>query len=335
MELNTVSLSDFTKLAKVIWVKALGSVKSYARESGIFKVISIPQNTGNTREFSEIDDNEYLSYKGQGDQAVRGKVEQGYTKTMTSYRVAENIGITYEMRTQNKYPEVVGRLTSGAKKGPNTIDLDLSHRITWAASTSYTDRDGRTIATTMGDGFALAYSAHTLAGSGTTYRNLLAGNPQLSKGALESIEKQAIENTYNQFGEKMTAEFDILWITDDPNTQNTAMEYLRSVAAPDGANSGVTNVYKSKYRLVTLPRVPTTAAGAVDSTKRRYWGIASSALSSAFLGVWEEPHMIPPKAGANSEDVMTDDWEFRVRAGYGIVIVSGNFIHMSKGDDAA
>ena len=130
MELNTISLNDFVKLANVIWLKAKMSVPGFARSSGLFREVSISQNTGNTREFSEIDDNEYLSYKGEGDQAKRSQIQQGYSKTMTSYRVAENIGITYEMRTQNKYPEVVGRLTSGGRKGPNTLDLDLSHRIT-------------------------------------------------------------------------------------------------------------------------------------------------------------------------------------------------------------
>lgn len=39
--------------------------------------MDIPEHTGNTREFSEIDTNEYLGYKGEGDQAQRGKVQQG------------------------------------------------------------------------------------------------------------------------------------------------------------------------------------------------------------------------------------------------------------------
>ena len=333
MELNTISLGDFVKLAKVIWLKGATSVRNYARESGLFNVLNIPENTGNTREFSEIDSNEYLSFKGQGDQAARARVQQGYTKTMTKYRVAENIGITYEMRTENKYPEVLKRLTDGARKGPNTIDLDLSHRITFMTATSYVDRDGRTIDISMGDTLAFASTAHTLRGSSTTYRNRLAGNPQLSRGALEGMERLAKEEVLNQYAEKMTAEFDLLFTTDDPNTVNTALEHLRSVAAPDAGNSGVTNVYKAKYRHVELPRVATTAAGLVDATKRRYWGIASSSLSSGYLGVWEEPHMIPPKAGSNAEDVQTDDWDFRVRAGYGIVIVDGKWIKVSTGDD--
>lgn len=45
------------------------------------------------------------------------------------------------MRTENKYPEVLSALTSGGAKGPKTIDLGLSHRITFGTATSYTDRE--------------------------------------------------------------------------------------------------------------------------------------------------------------------------------------------------
>jgi hypothetical protein len=155
MEFNTVTLSDFVKLANVIWIRGFASVEPAMQNSGLLKVMDISEHTGNTREFSEIDTNEYLSYKAEGDQAARGKIQQGYTKTMTMYRVAENIGITYEMRTQNKYPEIINALTSAGAKGANTIDLDLSHRLTFGTATSYTDRDGRTIATAVGDTYQL------------------------------------------------------------------------------------------------------------------------------------------------------------------------------------
>ena len=271
-------------------------------------------------------------HKGEGDQAARGKVQQGYSKTMTKYRVAENIGITYEMRTENKYPEVLARLTSGAKKGPNTIDLDLSHRLTFGASTTYTDRDGRTITITTGDGLALFSTAHLLKGSSTTYRSRLAGIPQISKGSLQSILQLATEQTYNQFGEKMVIDWDVIFTTDDPQMNDTVAEYLKSIASPDATHAGVENVYMNKYRHVILPRLATTAAGAVDTTKRKYWGIVSTAFTSGYLGVWEETHMVPPTANSNAEDVQTDDWDYRIRAGYGITVVDGKWIRFSSGD---
>ncbi len=163
----------------------------------------------------------------------------------------------------------------------------------------------------------------------------MAGNPILSKGALEGMERLITEETLNNFGEKVSVQFDILWTTDDPNTVNTALEYLRSVAAPDFANAGVENVYKAKYKHVKLPLVPTTATGAVDNTKRRFWGIASSMISDAHLGIWESPHLKAPSDLNAGEEFSTDDWNFGVRAGYGIGIVTGRWIKMSSGDATA
>jgi hypothetical protein len=279
-----------------------------------------------------------LTFKGEGDQAARAKVQQGYSKSMTAFRVAENISITYEMRTQNKYPEVVSRLTSAGAKGPKTIELDLSHRITFATATSYTDRDGRTVDTSTGDALALASTVHKLKGSSTTFRNILANNPRLSKGALESMERMIIENTFSQLGEKKTLSYDILFTTDDPNTVNTAREYLQSTADLTGSNAGIVNVYKGKYTHVVLPYIATDANGNVDTTKRYYWGLASSSSSGGKtikFGIWEEPHMMTPGANLNSEDVQTDDWEFRCRAGYGICTPNPLGFTISKGDGAA
>lgn len=332
MELNTAVLSDFTKLANVLWNKGYQSVPKQMRSSGLFREMSIPQNTGNTREFTEIDGQEYAKRKGESDQAARATIQQGYSKIMTQYRVALDIGISYEMRTQNKYPEVVQRLTGLGRQVANRMDLDMAHRIGFAYSTSYADMDGVTVDVTIGDGLALASTAHTVRGAATTFRNILSGNPRLSKGALEGMERLVTEETVNQFGEKMVMPFDILWTTDDPNTVNTAKEYLQSTADVEGGNAGVKNVYMSKYRHVVLPRVATDKDGRVDATKRYYWGLASSEYTSAYLGIWEEPHMKTPANLNAGEEFSTDDWNFGTRGGYGITVCGAPWIKFSKGD---
>jgi hypothetical protein len=335
MELNSITLSQFTRLAGVIFGKALEMVDRNIRASGLFVEESIPENSGETRDFTEIDLELYADNKGQGNQAGRARVQIGYNKLVSVKRVAKDIGITYEMRRFNKYPDVVRRLTNLANEAPNRLELDLSHRIGFGLSTSYVDKNGATVDVTVGDGLALFSTVHTLTGTATTYRNRLAGNPILSKGALEGMERLIAEETVNNFGEKISAKYDILWTTDDPNTVNTALEYLRSVAAPDFANSGVTNVYQAKYKHVKLPLIPTTAAGLVDSTKRRYWGIASSSISDAHVGIWEAPHLKAPSDLNAGEEFSTDDWNFGVRAGYGIGIVTGRWIKFSSGDATA
>lgn len=330
--LNTLTLNDFVRLADFKWLKGLQSAKSNARNSGLFKVIDFPAGTGNTREFNEIDLEEYSSKKDEGNQAEQARVQQGYTKIMTLSRFGKDISVTWEMRRRNKYDDVLNRITNLAKMQMNRQDLDLSHRISFGTATSYTDKDGESIDISVGDTLALFSTAHTLKGSSSTFRNRLANNPQLSRGALEGIEKQAIENTMNQFGEKMTTDYSLLWTTDDPNTKNTARELIQSTAKIDAPNEGVINVYQATYRHVTLPRVATDSNGAVDNTKAKYWGIASEENSSAYLAVEQDATLNAPAMGSNAEDVSTEDWTFTGRISYGLVIVSANWIQFSSGD---
>lgn len=332
--LSTISLSDFTRNAQILWLKGAEQFDAVARRSGLVREVAVPQNSGNTREFSEIDLEQYARVKPQGDQATYARVQQGYSKTGTLYRVAFAEAITYEMRTQGKYPEVIAKLTNLLPTAMNRMELDLQHRVTFATATSYTDMDGRTVDTTLGDTLALASTAHTVRGASATFRNRLANSPQLSRGALEAMEKMRVENHINQFGQKVPVMDDILWTTDDPNTVNTAREILQATASVTAVQEGIPNVYRGKYKHVILSRVATDKDGNVDSTKAKYWGLASSRGSSFYLGVHEEPHVIPPSANG-AQDVLTDDWVFNVRAGYMIVIVSANWFCISLGDGTA
>lgn len=335
MELNSLSFPVFTRLAGVIFGKALDMVEKNARNSGIFVIENIPDNSGETRDYTEIDLELYADRKPQGQQAGRARVVLGFDKLVSVSRFAKDIGITYEMRRFNKYPDVVRRLTNLAQMPINRLELDLSHRLGFGTATSMTDKNGTAVDLTVGDGLALWSTAHTLTGSSVTYRNRLAGNPQLSKGSLEGMERLVAEETVNNFGEKVSITFDILWTTDDPTTVNTALEYLKSVAAPDFANAGVTNVYQAKYKYVKLPLVPTTALGLVDNTKRKNWGISASMITDAHLAVWEEPHLKAPADLNAGEEFSTDDWNFGVRAGWGIGIVTGRAHKFSSGDATA
>ena len=331
MEININSISDFTRNAEILWTKGNMSVDPVARKSGLFKELAIPQLSGNTREFSEIELNEYARKKGESDQATRAKVQQGYTKIGTLKRIASDIGISYEMRTQGKYPEMVSKLTNLGSQAAKRLELDLQHRVTFGIATTYVDMDGDTVNIAVGDTLALFSTAHTLRGSSTTFRNRLANNPQVSKGAIEAVQKQAIENSYNQFGEKMTMTYDVLWTTDDPATINTVKEILRSTSNPTQNNPSVINAQQGSYRHIILPRVATTNVGAVDSTKAKYWGIASTEYSTAYLGVHEEARLKSPTVGSNAEEFSTDDWNYGSRAGYMVVVVSANWIHFSSG----
>jgi hypothetical protein len=335
MDLSTVNLSDFVRNAEILFLKGADSFMPVARRSGIVREVSIPNNTGNTREFSEVDLELYAKRKGERDEAKYAKVQQGYSKVGTLYRVAFAEAITFEMRSQGKYLDIQQRLLNLLPTAMRRMELDISHRFTFATSTSYTDQDGVTVDVTVGDTLALASTAHTVRGASTTFRNRLANSPQLSRGAMEAMEKMRVENSINQFGQKVSVDDDVLWTTDDPNQINIARELLQSTASVDGGtNSGVVNTYKGKYKHVILPLVATDKDGNVDSTKAKYWGLASSRRSAFYLGVHEEPHVIPPSEG-DSKNSLNDDWYFNVRAGYMLVVPAAGWFSISLGDGTA
>lgn len=318
--------------AEILWVKGFMSIPQVARGSGLFKVMPIPQMTGNTREFSEIEMEEYARRKGQSEQAKRARVGQGFTKIGRLYRVAADFGASYEWRTQGKYPEIKSNLENLGKLVPNRQDLDLTHRLTFILSTSFEDMDGDTVDLTVGDTLALGSTVHTVRSSATTFRNILANNPAYSYGAFEAMKKMRIENSINQFGQKMTGSDDILWSSEDPNTVHTMRQVLGSTTDPTQNNPSVINPQAGTMRHVILPRLATDKDGNVDSTKAKYWGVASSTNSSAFLGVHEEARMkVPPVEGNSAEEFSTDDFNFGTRGGYLIVVVGASWIGFSDG----
>lgn len=335
LDLSTVSLPDFVRRAEITWKKGAESFNSVIMNSGIVKEIAIGQNSGNTREFSSIDLELYAKRKNEREQAALARSQQGYSKVGTLYRISLAQVITYEMRTQGKYKDIQNTLLDLIPSVKRRMELDLQHRITFAGSTSYVDMDGVTVDVTVGDTRALAATDHTVRGSATTYRNILANNPQLSRGAVEAMEKMRVENSINQLGQKVPVSDDILWTTDDQNTINTARELLRATATLEsGSNNGVPNVYQTKYRHVVLPLVATDKDGNVDSTKAKYWGFVSSRMSSFMLGVHEQPNVIPATEG-DGKNVLTHDWTFSVAGGWMIVIPDPAFFCISYGNGAA
>lgn len=329
MELNKLTIPDFTSLVNIMWLDSMEAEKREAYNSGIWKVRQIAENSGDSRRMSEIDLEQYAERKGEADQAARARYQQGYTKDLLAYRVGKDIGITYEERTQNKYPEVIDRLSNLASLAVRTIERDLSLRLAYFSATSYTEPNGTVVDTTGGDSLAWASTSHTLRASTSTYRNILANNPVISRGSLEAMERMNIENSLNQFGEKIPGMvWDVIWTTDNPQDCNVVSEYLDSTGSPDFTNSAVKNVYQYKYRHVRLPRVALTVAGLPDTTKARRWGMCSTQWTTAFIGVWEEPHVTP---FVDTNDG-TDTWRTGTRAGYGICHVTGRGNSFSLGD---
>jgi len=331
--LNTVALNDFVSLVRINWVARQDLIQGNARQMYIEQDLGF--HNGESKRFKEIDPEEFASLKREGADASIATVALGYEKDMTVRRFAKEISITHEMRRYNHAPEVMSKLHSLQSFGPQRMEIDLTHRLTFGTATSYTDMDGETVTTTVGDGLALVSAVHTVTESATTYSNIITGNPAGSQGGLEVAELQANTQILDNFGNLRVMNFNVIFCSNDPTTVNTFKQILKSSGDVDGTHAGIENVYMNKYRLVILPRLATTAAGAYDPTKKGYWGLAAIGQGEmgwqAYLGIWEGVSLKTPAPGNNGEDFHNDNWSFGTRLSYGIVTVSPRGLLLSTG----
>lgn len=324
--LNTISFSGMTDLIRKEWVTTQNMIKPVAKQ--LYITSPIAKGNGNTKRYDEVDTQTYAKIKKEAEAVSKASVGIGYNVTMTKKRIGMEIDITQEMRDENRYPEVGSLITSLTHFCPQRIELDATHRLTFGTATSYTDMDGETVSLTGGDSLAIFSATHSLKYSSLTWNNIVTGNPVFSRGGLEAAELIATTDILSNFGERRVITFNTIITGDDPTTVNSVKQFLGSTSDVDQNNSGVMNIYQNKYKHLVLPQLATTATGAVDSTKRKYWFLASLGMGmnglQAYYGEWEAPNMKP--TGGNMENPHTDVFSYGTRAGYGFVFVSGRGI---------
>ncbi len=330
--LSTITFPELTDLTRRTFVETQQMVPMVAKQ--LFISEPIAKGNGNTKQYNEIDTQTYGRTKLEGENVKKAKVGMGYNKIMYKKRIGIEIDITQEMRDENRYAEVGTLITDMAHFCPQRIELDLTHRFTFATATSYVDMDGNTVDTTGGDGLSIVGTAHTLKFSSLTWSNRVSGDPLFAKGPMESAELLMTTDILSNFGERRVIKFNTIISGDDPSTVNDIKQFLQSTTDVDQNNASVISVYYRKYSHVILPYLATTATGANDSTKRRWWGIMAAGMGAkglqAYYGEWEAPHMVTmPGDGNNMVDNHADIWSYGTRAGYGIVIVSGRGLIMS------
>jgi hypothetical protein len=327
--INRGNFADFNNNLEIVWRK---SYESFPKRAGqLYDMEDVSVDTGDE---SGLDGFSVAKKKREGGDFSFLSVTQNYRKSWTVYEIGGETKITWLMRKAAKYRNIQDKISKLAESAAKRMEWDLTHRFTFATATSYTDLDGDTVTTTVGDGLALLSTAHTVPGSATTYRNRVANNPILSKGGLEAAEKLFATQMIDTNGELIFQEPTHLVIPNDPNTINTAIEYLRSYADPTAAHEGVKNVYEGKYQLLVLPYLATTAAGVYDSTKAKYWFLVNLNHKDAVVKVLEQPTFIPPSA-ADGVEFETMDWKYACHAAYAIEIIDPRFVVGSLGDASA
>lgn len=317
------SLPELTDLVRREWSMMKEFLPRQAKQ--LYNSEFVGAGQGNTKIINEFDGNTFADVKPEGVNSSKARVGVGYNKTMTARTFSKEIEITLEMRHDNRYAEVGQMITDLAQFCENRQDLDLTHRLTFATSSSYTDMNGNVVDLTMGDGNPLLYSAHTLAFSSTTYSNIISGNPAFSQGGFEAGLLLGNSQTYNNFGEQRNIELSHIVTWRDPGTMRVVKQFLNSMADIDAVQSGIVNVYKNGYTHVVLPYLATLANGTYDGTKRRWWFLIAPGMKGwqSYVGDWIAPTLVTPSPGNNGEDIHNLNWTYVAYCRYGIVILSG------------
>ena len=319
--LSNASLEEFVDLTRRNWVYTQEHIARNARQLFIEDTVE-----GSSKRYNEVDTETYADNKTEGADSKKAKVGTGYFMDLTLKTVSKEVDITLEMRQDNRYPEVKGLVTSLNEFCDSRMDLDLTHRFTFAGDASYTDKNGDTVTTEVGDGLALGSASHTLAFSDTTYNNLVTGAPAFSETSLESALLIGATQVYSNFGEKRNLNFNTIVTGNDPGTVRTVRQILQSTADVDAAQAGVKNVYQGQFNHVILPNLATSAAGAYNSAKRRYWFLVASGQGmngwQAFFGSWIAPTLLTPSDSNAGMDIHNYNWTYSAYCRYGIVTVS-------------
>lgn len=328
--INTTNFADFVANSTINFRRAYDSFPKRAAQ--VYDIQGTDLVTGTE---SSLDGFTVAKIKREGSDFAYLDIAQGDSKTWTVYEVGGMTKITWLMRKGNKYSEMNKRINNLGASAAKRMEWDLTHRLTEADATSYTNIDGDTVSTVVGNGQTLADTDHAVTNSSTTYRNRVANNPVLSKGGLEAAEKLFATQMIDANGELIVSEPDTIITSSDPNTVNTALEYLRSVSAPDAGVSGVENVYKGKYKLLVLPYLATTpSTGAYNSSDAKFWFLADLKNTDAVCRILSNPTFIPPTENDGKESE-TMDWKFACHAAYAIEILRASWLVFSSGDGTA
>ena len=331
--LNVTELNQQVDLVtRAYTASKMDPLQNVMLNSWLVRKESIAKNSWLVRRFAEmIVTTAYFGEWTSWAPATQAKYQLWYEKDLFVDQHDLAISIDRQLRLGAKNPEIIQKLTSLWEAWYAEVDLALAHRLAFAWSTSYVNSRWFTKDLTCWDGLALISASHTLTGSASTYSNQIPNNPQFSKGAYTAAKKIAVENTLDNLGQKMAIDYDRIITTDDEDTVIAVKELSNATADINSSNAWTYNVY-SKLKHIVAPRIATTSAGWVDTTKAKYWFIGSSMLQPIIYGEMTAPNISTPRDWNNGEDIMTGNWNYVWFADWGTTVASPRWIIGSKWD---
>ena len=276
------------------------------------------------------------SETAEGNDFSAGTIAPGYYKDVTVYRRTYSLPWTWYFVYHNKYPDQITRLIQETGWAlAYRLELDATHPFTFGTATTYTNKDGRSVDIAGGDTLALFVSGHTLTNSATTWRNILAGNPQISAGSVEAMENLTNQQIFDNNGIRRPARKDTIVVASDQTSYNVAQKIVNSTAPREEAHAGVYNPYMGKYRVIRSLWLDSDNVGNVDSTKSKYWMMIDSRNLGSYLYVTENPRVTTPTISNGGVDYYNENETVKASACYEPVVLDARYITFSSGDGAA
>lgn len=329
LDSSVFMVSSNQEVATLIKQHALKRLEAYSPSmlnSNLYRREVKASNDGfEKRYFEATVISKYLSRTSEWQKAKKGSIQIWYSKSIETKKYTLSLGMSLEVkigsRDEFEIEKQINFLSRAAKDSKN---LDLTHVLTFAKSSSYVDRDDYTVNNTCADGLPIVSASHTLRGTSGTY-STVTGDPEFSVTALETLEKSFIENSYDNLGNVVNIIPDTIFHTNNPALVNSINTVLQSTASiTDNKNSGVINPYRARFKSVTLDDLNTTATGGKDVTKNKAWGLAASDYTDLIL----LEHEGLMNSFEDEYDKEESTYKFYAKTQYGVGIVTPKWIRL-------
>lgn len=307
--------TDLVKLSPMVWLDAARVAAE--RVQPVMDLYDVDQLDQFNRDYSSIAHGGFGKVTAEGADYQTKVHNQADTLSASVIKRTDAYTITEDLVDGNKYREIEMGMRDLGETLFKTRARDATHRIgTYAFSTSFTDSEGNTVNSGVANATTEAIFAdtHTMA-TGGTYDNLLA-DTALSYTSLQNLEDLTVdfidEDGFRVPWGGMSEK--VLLTTDDvANVHNakrlTTQEYELSAAERD------INIFRGNTRHLPLFFLNTTATGAVDTTKDKYYIIVDASLTNR-LAIFSDH--TKPKLSGPFEDMWNGGMLWRAKTRYDI-----------------
>lgn len=234
---------------------------------------------GTLKTYTEKDTQTYGNRQAEGTTGQLVKFGIGRTLNFTFVDYGNATTMTAKARIANKYPDFINTIDIPMMLHERRV-LDGTHLLTFAWAASYVDMDGVTVETDVIDGLSLINASHTTALSGDTFTNIITSNPEFGKAGLLVAETVLRNNTVDGYNALRSVNANLVITSTDPTVMYNVRQITGSSTEVGQANANVINAL-NKYQHIALSKLDTTATGARDTTKSKYWFLADSNLLEA------------------------------------------------------